>query len=98
MEKYISYEKLSKKEKRRLDSARRRTWGVCNPATRKRVSSKAYSRKRHRAGRKMFQPLCLFFIFLPVDCRLKNAQVQLSAEPLQHLNAGNTVSPLVQSR
>lgn len=35
MEKYIPYEKLSKKEKRRLDSQRRTTWGCVNPVTKK---------------------------------------------------------------
>ena len=33
MEKFISYEKLSKKEKRKIDQARRQTWGELNPVT-----------------------------------------------------------------
>ena len=48
MEKYIPYEKLSKKEKRRLDSQRRGSWGPINPATRKPESSKAYNRSKAR--------------------------------------------------
>ena len=46
MEKFIPYEKLSKKEKRRIDHSRRRTWGDVNPVTRKSVSAKIYNRKR----------------------------------------------------
>lgn len=46
MEKYIPYEKLSKKEKRRLDSQRRGSWGPINPVTRKPESSKARNWKR----------------------------------------------------
>ena len=41
MEKYIPYEKLSEKEKRKLDSAKRGTWGGINPVTRKPSNSKA---------------------------------------------------------
>ena len=48
MEKYIPYEKLSKKEKRRLDSARRGTWGGISPVTRKPRNSKAYNRSKAR--------------------------------------------------
>lgn len=48
MKKFIPYEKLSKKEKRKLDLAKRRTWGEQNPVTRKPESSKAYNRKKSR--------------------------------------------------
>ena len=51
MEKYIPYEKLSKKEKRRLDSQRRTTWGCVNPVTRKPGNSKAYNRNKARNWR-----------------------------------------------
>lgn len=46
MEKFIPYEKLSKKEKRKIDHARRQTWGKLNPVTRKPVNSKAYNRRK----------------------------------------------------
>lgn len=46
MDKYIPYEKLSKKEKRKVNAAKRNTWGDLNPVTRKPPSSKAYNRKR----------------------------------------------------
>lgn len=52
MERFIPYEKLSKKEKRKLDQTQRQTWGVLNPVTRKPVNSRAYQRHRiHRQGR-----------------------------------------------
>ena len=48
MEKYIPYEKLSKKEKRKVDAAKRNTWGELNPVTRKPANSKAYNRNKAR--------------------------------------------------
>ena len=48
MEKFIPYEKLSKKEKRKIDQARRQTWGELNPVTRKPENSKAYNRNKSR--------------------------------------------------
>ena len=48
MEKFIPYEKLSKKEKRKIDQARRQTWGDLNPVTRKPANSKAYNRNKAR--------------------------------------------------
>lgn len=46
MEKFIPYEKRSKKEQKRLNSAKRSTWGNLNPVTRKPVNSRAYNRKK----------------------------------------------------
>ena len=48
MEKFIPYEKLSKKEKRKLDLAKRQNWGDLNPVTRKPENSKAYNRNKAR--------------------------------------------------
>jgi hypothetical protein len=48
MEKFIPYEKLSKKEKRSRDLSRRNTWGQLNPVTRKPKNSKAYCRSKAR--------------------------------------------------
>ena len=48
MEKFIPYEKLSKKEKRRRDAMQRGTWGALNPVTRKSPNPKAYNRKKTR--------------------------------------------------
>ena len=46
MEKFISYEKLSKQKQRELQKQRRGTWGALNPVTRKPPKSKAYNRKK----------------------------------------------------
>ena len=48
MEKFIPYEKLSKKEQRKWNQARRQTWGEINPVTRKPANSKAYNRNKAR--------------------------------------------------
>lgn len=50
MEKFISYEKLSKKEKRKRNLAKRNTWGELNPVTRKPESNKVYNRNKYRKG------------------------------------------------
>ncbi len=52
MDKYIPYEKLSKKEKRKLDSAKRTTWGNLNPVTRKPENSRAYNRRKAQSWKK----------------------------------------------
>ena len=46
MKKLISYGKLSKKEKRKLDLTNRQTWGPVNPVTRKPENSRAYNRQK----------------------------------------------------
>lgn len=48
MERFVPYEKLSKKKKRALDAARRGTWGALDPRTRRASDPKAYKRKRTR--------------------------------------------------
>ncbi len=63
MEKFIPYEKLSKKEQQKINTAKRGTWGELNPITRKPQNSKAYNRKRAQAWKKDFpdlRSLCLF--------------------------------------
>ena len=63
MEKFIPYEKLSKKEKRKIDQARRQTWGELNPVTRKPENSKAYNRKKSQAWKRELPPTaCDFFL------------------------------------
>jgi len=52
MGKFIPYEKLSKKEKRKMDQARRQTWSERNPVTRKPTNSKAYNRRRTQDWKK----------------------------------------------
>lgn len=48
MEKFIPYDKLSKKEKRKRNAMMRNTWGALNPVTRKSPNPKAYNRKKAR--------------------------------------------------
>ena len=44
MQKFVSYEKASKKAKREIDLKKRNTWGDLNPVTRKEPNPKAYRR------------------------------------------------------
>ena len=46
MEKFIPYEKLSKKKQREIDRTKRSSWGQLSPVTRKAHSLKAYNRKK----------------------------------------------------
>ena len=64
MEKFIPYEKLSKKEKRKMDLAKRQTWGELNPVTRKPANSKAYNRKRTQDWKKELPDLRLIICYL----------------------------------
>ena len=48
MQKFIPYEKLSKKEKRKRDALRRNTWGALNPVTRKSPDPRAYDSRKAR--------------------------------------------------
>ena len=61
MEKFIPYEKRSKKEKRKLDLSRRGSWGEINPVTRKPTSSKAYNRMKAQDWKRKEPPeSCVF--------------------------------------
>ena len=46
MEKFIPFEKLSKKKQRELNAIRRKDWNGINPVTRKSENQKAYNRKK----------------------------------------------------
>ncbi len=62
MEKFIPYEKLSKKKKRELDALGRTLWAI-SPVTRRPENPKAYNRKK--AQKRRDDPgsvLSLFFI------------------------------------
>lgn len=64
MEKFIPYKKLSKKEKQKLDRAKRQTWGELNPVTRKPPNSKAYNRSKTRDWtRDYHKPISGHFIY-----------------------------------
>lgn len=51
MNKFIPYNKLSKKKKRERDLQQRRTWGPLNPVTRNTGNPKAYNRAKARKGK-----------------------------------------------
>ncbi len=63
MEKFVPYEKLSKKEKRKRDLAKRTTWGELNPVTRKPQNSKAYNRRRTQDWKKDLPGSASSFIY-----------------------------------
>ncbi len=48
MNKYVPFEKLSKKKQKELNAKRRGTWGNINPITRKPDNPKAYNRQKAR--------------------------------------------------
>ena len=48
MEKFIPYDKLSKKKRRELDAQRRGSWGALNPVSRRTPNPKAYDRNKAR--------------------------------------------------
>ena len=64
MEKFIPYEKLSNKEKRKINQARRQTWGELNPVTRKPENSRAYNRKKTQDWKKELPNLASLFFAL----------------------------------
>ena len=61
MEKFIPYEKLSKKKKRELDAARRGSWNGIDPVSRRVESKKVYNRKRAQDWKRNSDPafVCL---------------------------------------
>ena len=61
MEKFIPYEKLSKKKKRELDADKRTVWAI-SPVTRKPENPKAYNRKK--AQKRMDDPGSVLSFFL----------------------------------
>ena len=46
MEKFVPFEKLSKKKQRKLNAMKRRDWNGINPVTRKSENPKAYNRRK----------------------------------------------------
>lgn len=59
MEKFIPYEKLSKKEKRKVDATKRNTWDNLNPVTRKPQNSKTYNRRKSQNWKRGLPPTAL---------------------------------------
>ena len=66
MEKFIPYEKLSKKKKRELNTGRRTLWAI-SPVTRRPENPKAYNRKK--AQKRMDDPGSVLSVFTGTDFR-----------------------------
>ena len=62
MEKFVPYPKLSKKEKRKRDAARRDTWGSLNPVTRRGENAKVYDRTKAQSWKREIPDSVLFYI------------------------------------
>lgn len=60
MEKWIPFEKLSKKKQRELNQSKRGNWGALNPVTRKAENPKAYHRKKARKWSDEFHDRVIF--------------------------------------
>ena len=63
MEKFIPYEKLSKKKRRELDRRRRGDWGEIKPVSRKIESGKIYKRKKAKQEEDSDASLFSYFSF-----------------------------------
>ena len=70
MEKFIPYEKLSKKKKRELDAGKRTVWAI-SPVTRKPEIPKAYNRKK--AQKRMDDPASVLSVFSVSIARRENS-------------------------
>ncbi len=66
MAKFIPYEKLSKKEKRKIDAAGRGSWNGLNPVTRRPANPRAYNRKK--AQNPKYDPDSVPFSFALLSC------------------------------
>lgn len=62
MERFIPYEKMSKKQRRAADAKRRGSWNGLNPVTRKPENPKAYNRKKAQQWKN--HPVAVPFPFL----------------------------------
>ena len=65
MERFIPYEKLSKKERQKLNAARRGSWNGLDPVTRRPENAKAYNRRKARkwSDDSMTVPFAISFLF-----------------------------------
>ena len=68
MEKFIPFEKLSKKKQRELNAKRRTVWTI-DPRTRKPKDSNAYDRKKARKWSDDSMSVPFPFIFFNRGCR-----------------------------
>lgn len=64
MEKFVPYEKLSRKKRRALDARGRNTWGVVSPVTRRKENAKAYNRKKAQDWKREPRPKPVPFVIV----------------------------------
>ena len=70
MAKFIAYEKLSKKEQKKLNAEKRKTWGDIKPITKVKPSAKLYNRKNKQDlpnGKSCF---CFLYTLLEITLHL----------------------------
>ena len=80
MKKFIPYEKLSKKEKKKLNGMRRKTWGEMSPVTRRPNDSKAYHRQKCQQWRDDSDAgifYCQIFISTPLTSTPSSARMRM---------------------
>lgn len=65
MEKFIPFEKLSKKERRKRNAEKRGSWGPLSPVTRKAGNPKAYKREKAQRPDDDAVPFAFFRIICP---------------------------------
>ena len=51
MERFVSYEKMSKKQQKIVNASKRGSWGNVKPITKVKVSAKVYNRKKEQSSR-----------------------------------------------
>ncbi len=81
MEKFIPYEKLSKKKRRELDKLKRGSWGGLNPVTRTPKNPKAYDRRKAQnwkkeSGSAPYVIRCLLISSLQPSRRVRPRRIQ----------------------
>ena len=62
MEKFIPYEKLSKKQQKAINAKKRGSWYGVNPVTRKPENPKAYNRSKARKWRDDLDSVPCFYL------------------------------------
>lgn len=68
MEKFISYEKLSKRKKREIDRQKRASWNGVNPTTKKIKNAKIYNRKKTQNRFDEYDYVSFLFLIIKVSC------------------------------
>ena len=94
MEKWIPFEKLSKKKQRELNAKRRGSWHGFNPVTRKPAPSKAYQRHKARSWKNDLPEPCLVCCGAAVRARFEAAYCSASSAQRAIARQRNSAQPL----